>query len=165
MSMDVFLHLANGIKGEAQDAVYRDEIDVIAWNWGLSQSGTTHMGGGGGGSKVSVHDISLTKYVDLATADLIQRCASGEHIQDGFIVVRKAGGGAPVDYLRIDMKDIMISSYATGGASDGLERVQETLTLNFRSFQVTYIQQDESGAGDKDKSAGWDIAANELWSL
>lgn len=164
MSLDVFLHLSNGIAGEAQDAGFENEIDVIAWNWGLSQSGTTHMGGGGGGGKVSVQDITITKYVDLATADLIQRCANGEHIDDGFIVVRKAGGGAPVDYMRIDMQHIMISSYATGGSSDGLDRVQETLTLNFRNFEVTYQLQDEAGIAGSDMSAGWDIAANTIWT-
>lgn len=163
MSIDVFLYLSNGIKGESQDDQHRDLIDVIAWNWGLSQSGTTHMGAGGGGGKVAVQDISLTKYVDLATGDLIQRCANGEHIEDGHLIVRKAGGGKPVEYMRIDLKHIMISSYSTGGSSDGLDRVSETVTLNFRNFQVTYKTQDDSGADGAEKIAGWDIASNTKW--
>ncbi len=163
MSLDVFLYLSNGIKGESQDDQHPDLVDVIAWSWGLSQSGTTHMGGGGGGGKVAVQDITLTKYVDLATGDLIQRCANGEHIDSGYLIVRKAGGGQPVEYMRIDLREIMISSYATGGSSDGLDRVQETLTLNFRYFQVTYKTQDETGAEGTEKKAGWDIGGNVKW--
>lgn len=164
MAIDSFLHLGNGIKGEAQDERHRDWIDVLSWNWGLSQSGTTHSGKGGGGGKVDVQDITITKYVDAASHDLIKRCCSGDHIMDGQLVVRKAGGGAPVDYLVIDLEDIMISNYQTGGMKDGLDRVQETLSLNFRRFQVTYTMQGEDGAGGPEGQAGWEIAENKEWT-
>jgi type VI secretion system secreted protein Hcp len=57
----------------------------------MSQSGTTHTGSGGGAGKVSVQDISVTKWVDKASPILIQKCAQGSHIDDGELVVRKAG--------------------------------------------------------------------------
>lgn len=165
MAVDIFLQLANGIKGESQDATHKDEIDVLAWNWGLTQSGTTHVGGGGGGGKVEVADITLTKYVDLASNDLIKRATSGEHIKDGKLIVRKSGGGAPVEYFIIDMENVMITSYQTGGSKDGLDRIQETLTLNFRKFQVTYTLQEDSGVAGPQSSTGWDIAENQEWSV
>ena len=33
----------------------------------------------------------------------------------------------------------------TGGAKDGLDRIQESLTLNFRKFEVVYKGQDDAG--------------------
>ena len=164
MAVDIFLKLANNIKGESQDATHMDEIDVLAWNWGLSQSGTTHIGSGGGGGKVNVQDISLTKYVDLASNDLIKRCTTGEHIENGELIVRKSGGAAPVEYFRIKMENIMITSYATGGSKDGLDRIQENLTLNFRKFEIAYTLQEASGAAGAESLAGWDVAKNEEWS-
>ena len=164
MAVDIFLKLSNNIKGESQDDVHADEIDVLAWNWGLSQSGTTHVGSGGGGGKVNVQDISLTKYVDLASNDLIKRCTTGEHIENGELIVRKSGGAAPVEYFRIKMENIMITSYATGGSKDGLDRIQENLTLNFRKFEVAYTLQEASGAAGAESLAGWDIAKNTEWS-
>ncbi|RMC35427.1 Hcp family type VI secretion system effector [Paracoccus alkanivorans] len=164
MAVDIFLKLSNSIRGESQDETHRDEIDVLAWNWGLTQSGTTHIGSGGGGGKVNVQDITLTKYVDLATNDLIKRCTSGEHIESGELIVRKSGGNTPVEYFRIKMENIMITSYNTGGAKDGLDRIQETLTLNFRKFASTYTLQEESGAAGAETTAGWDIAQNVEWS-
>ena len=163
MAVDIFLGLSDGIKGEAQDAVHRDKIDVLAWNWGMTQSGTTHAGMGAGGGKVNVQDITVTKYVDLATSDLIKRCASGAHIKNGELIVRKSGGDAPVEYLKIKMEELLITSYATGGAKDGLDRVQETLTINFRRFQVTYTPQESSGVAGTEAEAGWEIAENEPW--
>lgn len=164
MAVDIFLKLSNNIKGESQDSTHMDEIDVLAWNWGLSQSGTTHVGSGGGGGKVNVQDISLTKYVDLASNDLIKRCTTGEHIESGELVVRKSGGSAPVEYFRMKMENIMISSYSTGGSKDGLDRIQENLTLNFRKFEIAYTLQEASGAAGAESLAGWDIAKNEEWT-
>ena len=164
MAVDIFLKLSNNIKGESQDDTHRGEIDVLAWDWGLTQSGTTHIGSGGGGGKVNVRDITLTKYVDLATNDLIKRCTSGEHIESGELIVRKSGGAAPVEYFRIKMNNLMITSYTTGGSKDGLDRIQETLTLNFRKFEVLYTLQEDSGAAGAETLAGWDIAENKEWN-
>ncbi|PZO68124.1 MAG: type VI secretion system tube protein Hcp [Paracoccus denitrificans] len=164
MAVDIFLKLSNNIKGEAQDDTHRDEIDVLSWSWGLTQSGTTHIGSGGGGGKVNVQDISLTKYVDRATNDLIKRCTSGEHIENGELIVRKSGGTTPVEYFRIKLQGIMITSYQTGGSKDGLDRVQESLNLNFRKFEVVYTMQETSGAAGAESMAGWDIAENKEWT-
>jgi type VI secretion system secreted protein Hcp len=164
MAMNSFLKLGNGIKGECQEADHRDWIDVLSWSWGMTQSGTTHMGGGGGGGKVDVGDIAFTKYVDQSSADLIKRCCSGEHIDTGLMEVHKAGGARSLPYLKIKMEDILISSYNTGGMKDGLDRVQESLTLNFRAFEVTYTKQNQKGAPDGEFPAGWEIAENKEWS-
>jgi type VI secretion system secreted protein Hcp len=165
MAVDIFLELSNNIKGEAQDSVHKDKIDVLAWSWGMSNSGTTHMGGGGGGGKVNVSDISISKYVDLASNDLIKKCADGTHIDTGKLTVRKSGGDVPVEYFIIDFKELMVTSYQTGGSKDGLDRIQENLTLNFRYFQITYTLQEEGGIAGAQALAGWDIAANAAWSV
>jgi len=164
MSVDIFLKLSNNIKGESQDSTYKDNIDVLAWQWGMTQSGTTHIGAGAGGGKVNVSDIAITKYVDLASNDLIKRCCSGEHIESAELIVRKAGGKSPVEYFKLKMEMVMITSYQTGGSKDGLDRIQENLTLNFRRFEITYTLQEESGASGASTPTGFDIAANAEWA-
>lgn len=152
------------IKGETQNKHYVDDdgIDVHAWSWGMDQSGTTHEGPGAGSGRVSVHDITFTKYVDLSTPDFIKACATGRHIPKATLHVRKADGDESMEYLTITMNTVLVSSYDTGGASDGLDRVQETIKLNFRSFDVKYVQQSESGAASGENEVAFDIAANEL---
>jgi type VI secretion system secreted protein Hcp len=164
MAVDIFLELSNNIKGESQDATHVDKIDVLAWSWGMSNSGTTHMGAGGGGGKVNVQDISISKYVDLASNDLIKKCTDGTHIDTGVLTVRKSGGEAPVEYFIINFENIIVSSYQTGGSKDGLDRIQENLTLNFRKFQITYTLQEANGVAGAQALVGWDVAQNAVWS-
>jgi type VI secretion system secreted protein Hcp len=139
----MFLKL-NGIDGESRDKKRSGQIDILAWSWGMSQSGTTHTGSGAGAGKVSVQDISITKWIDKSSPILIQKCAKGTHIPDGELVVRKAGD-TPLEYMTIKMTDIMITSVSTGG-SGGEDRLTENVSLNFAEFEVKYQEQDTKGA-------------------
>ena len=129
MAVDMFMNIKD-IKGESQDKDHKEQIDVLAWSWGASQSATTHVGGGGGSGKVSVQDLSFTKYVDTASADLLLACCNGKHFTEALLTVRKAGEN-PVEYIKIKMTEVLISSISTGG-SGGEDRLTEHVTLNSR---------------------------------
>ena len=60
MAVDMFIKVGD-FKGESNDKKHAEWIDVLAWSWGLSNSGTTHQGGGGGGGKANVQDLSFTQ--------------------------------------------------------------------------------------------------------
>lgn len=120
MAMDQFIKIGD-LKGEAQDKAHKDEIDVLAWSWGLSNSGTSHMGSGSGGGKVSVQDLSMTKYIDKSSPDLMLACCNGKHYPEAKLVVRKAGE-QPLEYLIITMTDVMVTAVSTGG-SGGEDRL------------------------------------------
>ena len=90
MAVDMFIKIGD-IEGESVDATHKKEIDILAWSWGASQSGTTHAGTGGGAGKVAVQDLSLTKYVDAASHALLLACCNGKHYGEATLVVRKAG--------------------------------------------------------------------------
>jgi type VI secretion system secreted protein Hcp len=147
------------VKGESVDSKHKDEIDVLAWNWGLSQHGSTHTGTGGGSGKVSVQDISFTKYVDKSTPTLMKICCNGTHIKEAVLVVRKAGGKDPVEYVKLKMKDCIVTSITSGG-SGGADRVTENVSLNFAQFTYEYTPQNEKGAKEAAIPMGWDIAKN-----
>lgn len=157
MAVDMFIKI-DGVKGEARDKTHKDEIDVLAWSWGMSQSGTAHMGGGAGAGKVSVEDLSFTKYVDVSSTDLMIACCNGKHFKEVNLTVRKAGEN-PVEYIKIKMEEVLISSVSTGG-SGGEDRLTESVTLNFAKVGVEYQSQDEKGAGKDKKNMTWNIAEN-----
>lgn len=159
MAVDMFLKLTD-VKGEAQDKAHKDEIDVLAWSWGMSQSGTMHTGGGGGGGKVSVQDISITKWLDKSSPVLMQYCSTGKQFTEAVLTVRKAGGDSPLEYLIITMKDVIVTSISTGG-SGGEDRLTENTALNFSQYKVEYQPQKPDGTADGGKIPWeWDIAAN-----
>ena len=159
MAVDMFIKL-DGIKGESKDKKgHEGEIDILAWSWGMSNSGTTHMGGGGGSGKVSIQDISFTHYVDSASHALLMHCCDGTHIAKAKLVCRKAGG-TPLEYIVIDLEEVLVSSVSTGG-SGGEDRLTENITLNFGKFKYAY--QPQKADGTKDGAAlemAYDIPGN-----
>ena len=157
MAVDMFLKLGD-LKGESRDSKHKDETEVLAWSWGMSQSGTTHTGSGGGQGKVSVQDLSITKYVDKATPFLMLACCNGKHFPEGLLTVRKAGE-QPLEYLKIKMEEIIVASIHTGG-SGGEDRLTENVTLNFAKVTAEYTPQKPDGSGDAAIEAAWNIAEN-----
>ena len=157
MAVDMFLKL-DGIKGESVDSKHKDEIAVLAWSWGMSNSGSAHLGGGAGSGKVNVQDLSLTKYIDVSTPDLMLSCCNGKHIAKAQLTVRKAGETA-LEYMIIKFEDLLVASLSTGG-SGGEDRLTENVTLNFAKVNVEYTQQDQKGGAGAKPKMGWDIAAN-----
>ncbi|HTE46792.1 MAG TPA: type VI secretion system tube protein Hcp [Gemmatimonadaceae bacterium] len=157
MAVDMFFKL-DAIKGEALDKTHKDEINVLAWSWGASQTGSTHISAGGGAGKASFQDISFTKYIDSASPILLQNVANGKHIKEATLTVRKAGEH-PLEYLKIKLSDILVSSYSTGG-SGGEDNLTENITLNFAKVDVTYTPQKADGTGGVGIVMSWNIAAN-----
>ena len=157
MAVDMFMKFA-GVEGEARDAVHKNEIDVLSWGWGMTQSGSAHIGGGMGSGKVSVHDMSFTKYIDKSSPDLLLACASGKHFTDVKLTVRKAGEN-PLEYLIITMQDVIIAGITTGGSAPE-DRLTENVRLNFAKVKVDYTEQTQGGAAGAKPKMGWDIEAN-----
>jgi type VI secretion system secreted protein Hcp len=153
----MFLKL-DGVKGESKDHKHKDEIHIESLSWGLNQTGAGAVGGGSGAGKVSVHDVSITKYVDRSSAALMLDCCSGKHIPSGLITVRKAGD-KPLEYLKIKLTDVMITSVQLAG--HGGDLLTENLTLNVAKFQVEYQEQKADGSGQAGGEMGWDIKANQ----
>lgn len=160
MAVDMFLKIGD-IKGESADKKHPNEVDVLSWSWGLSNSGTTHTGRGGGAGKANVQDLSFTKYVDSASHALLEACSNGKHYPKANLVVRKAGGkGAPIEYIKIEMEEVLITSVATGG-SGGQDRLTENVTLNFAKVKFEYTPQKADGTPDATKTMKYNIAEND----
>lgn len=157
MAVDMFIKIGD-IKGESIDASHKEEISVLAWSWGLSQSGSTHISTGSGAGKVNVQDLSLTKWVDTASTALMGAACKGTHIKEAKLIVRKAGD-KPLEYIKITLNDVIVSSVQTGG-SGGEDRLTENVVLNFGKFKVEYTSQNKDGSSGKTSEVVWDIPAN-----
>jgi type VI secretion system secreted protein Hcp len=166
---DAFLKL-DGIKGESQDPQHKDEIDVLSFSWGEEQTAGSPTSGGSGAGKVKFHDFSITKKTDASSPLLMLHCANGAHIKEANFVVRKAGG-AKVEYLKINLTDVLVTSYrsetsdvntaTTGGAPAGGELPSDKVTLSFAKVEVSYQPQGPDGKAQGGPIvAGWDVKAN-----
>jgi len=158
MAVDIFLELKD-VKGESKDAKHPNEIDVLSFSWGMTQSGSTHQGSGSGSGKVNVQDLTITKYIDRASPTLVQFCCNGKHIKSGKLTTRKAGGDEALEYVTIKMEDIIVTAVQSGG-SGGEDRFTENVTLNFGKFDYEYTVQAEEGSKKESIPVSWNIARN-----
>ena len=157
MAASIFARIGT-IKGESQDSKHKDEIEVLSWSWGVSQSGTMAHGGGGGTGKASFHDFTFTHHVDKASPVLMATCATGEHIKEATITVRKAGKGQQ-EYLVITMTDILVTSVSTTVSAEGDTDV-EGVALTFAKVDLEYKPQKPDGSLDVGIHFKFDLKAN-----
>jgi type VI secretion system secreted protein Hcp len=85
-------------------------------------------------------------------------CANGKHIKEGIVTFRKAGEH-PLEYLKIKLSDILVSSINHSGGAGG-DLLAESLSLNFAKFQAAYQEQLADGKGGTPDEIGWDVKAN-----
>ncbi len=159
MAVDMFLKL-DGIKGESKDHKHPDEIQIESFSWGMNQTGTFGAGGGGGAGKVAIQDISITKYVDKSSPVLMAHCANGKHIKEALVTFRKAGE-KPLEYLKIKLSDLLVSSVQESGHGGG-DLLLESATFNFGTVRVEYLEQARTGGAQGGPVMfGWDVKKNE----
>ena len=156
---DSFLKIGD-VKGECTDFEHKEWIEVLSWSWGASQLGTAGHGTGLGASKVNMQDFHFTMHFCAASPELLLSCCSGHHYPDATLVMRKPTGkeGGQAKFLEIKFKDVMVSSYQTGGAGEGLP--VESLFLNFTAVTQEYFTQDAKGATKSAGKSGWDVKTN-----
>lgn len=159
MAVDALLKIeGKNIKGESKIDGHEDEIDIYAWSWGMTQSGTFHTGKGGGAGKVNVQDLTVTKFVDASSPDFMMHCCNGAHIPKATLTIRKSGEKA-IDYVVIEMDKLMVTSVQPAG-NPGDELVMETVTFNFAKFKIVYTAQADDGSADGQFDCAWDVEKN-----
>jgi type VI secretion system secreted protein Hcp len=158
MAIDSFLKLGT-LKGESVVKGFEDQMQILSWGWGMSQTGTTHSASGGGAGKVDVQDLHFTKNLDAASPTLALSCCKGTHYDSAVLTMRKAGGTA-LEYVTITLTDVIITSYSMADSNGG-DLLQDTIALNFAKFKYSYQPQDNKGAKKGGAiDATYDIAKN-----
>jgi type VI secretion system secreted protein Hcp len=156
MAIDSFLKLGT-LKGESVVKGFEDQIQLLSWGWGMTQSGTTHTASGGGAGKVDVSDLQISKHVDAASPMLALACCKGTHYDTATLTMRKAGGTA-LEYVTITLTNLIVTSYSVSEGGGG-DLLTDTFTLNFGKFKYSFQPQDNKGAKKGGAiDATWDIA-------
>jgi type VI secretion system secreted protein Hcp len=157
MATDIFLKI-KGADGESQDKAHKGQIDVSSFSWGATNSGTAHVGGGAGAGKVHIQDLTVLKHVDKASPNILLFCCNGKHIEECVLTVRKAGEN-PLEYAVYTMSECLITSTAING-SDGSDRLQESVSLNFGKIKFEYNPQKPDGTGEGKIPITWNVEQN-----
>jgi type VI secretion system secreted protein Hcp len=144
-AVDYFLKI-DGIKGESVDDKHKDEIDILSFSWGL----TNTPAAGGGAGKATFKEFTVTKKTDVSSPKMMLACATGQPIPSvKFVVRRNPEPGtpeAPQEFYFITLENVLVSSYSSSGSPAG-ELPTESLSLNFTKITYEYRPQRDDGTG------------------
>ena len=151
MAFDMHIKFEGGsvqVKGASNHKKHKGEVPILAWSWGVSNTGDLHSGAGSAsGGKAHVQDISITKYVDGCSNALMQACCTGARVEKATLYVTNATG-EQTDFLTIELSEgVLVTSCSTGG-SGGEDRLTENVTLHFGKFKYSFQPQDDKGGKD-----------------
>jgi len=152
--VDYFLKL-DGIPGESRDAKHKDELLIESFSWGVSNVGSVGSGGGGGVGKAQFTDVTFVAPLSTASPRLFAATASGRHLKEGILTVRKAESG---EFYKLRLTDILVSSYQVSGGEG--EPPVDQFSLAFAKIEVSYTPQKADGSLGDPILEGWDLKAN-----
>ena len=127
----------DGIDGEVTEAKYKGAIELTAWGWQLSESAEPAV--------PIVRPIELTKQADSTTPKLHEFLLNGKRAPTATIAFTVGTGQDEFEYMKVEMTNVMISSYSMSGS--GAEKSTETVSLNFDSYCVTSSYIDPATGG------------------
>ena len=161
MALDIFLKLGD-IKGDSADEAHRDEIVVMSWDWGLTQTAAPLGGGGASGGaavgKTEFRRLRVAHAIDCASPLIMLACASGRRLKEATLTVRRPGApgfGFLVARLS-DVTVVAVESAVNGEKGD----TNELVALDFVKVDLAYTPQDATGAPEPPLRFNWDIRSN-----
>jgi type VI secretion system secreted protein Hcp len=136
MAVDMFLKI-QGIDGESTDDKHKNEIDVLSFSWGISNTSKQSAPGRlSPARKASLTDFSIVKKVDKASPELFVSSCEGAHFPEVSFTARKAGGQQQ-DYYKVTLKEVFISSVAPGGSAGSSQDAFEQVSFAFASAEIS----------------------------
>jgi type VI secretion system secreted protein Hcp len=152
---EMFLKL-DSVPGESLDEKHKDEIEIKSWGWTTENHVRWDLNQGGQSTKVVVNAINIEKICDQASVTLYQNCVTGKHIPTGRITCRKNNGDQKLEYLVVDLTDIMVSKVVWSGEGEE-QSLKETVEISFAEFQLNYNIQEDLGNPGGGKNFGFHI--------
>lgn len=159
------------IKGDTTDEKHKLEkaIEVSAWRHQITQpkSSTASSAGGHTAERTEHGEMFFTKDIDNASPKIWQAASAGTYYETVTIFFYRSYGGKNVssnstneriNYLKIDLKNVVVSSVNTN-IGDG-ELPTEVFGLKYSAVKWTYTQAKIEGASSVGATGAWSLKNN-----
>lgn len=157
MAVDMYMKI-EGANGESKDANHKDWSDIRSFAWGATQPGSMSTGGGGGTGKASFNDLHIVAVIDRAAPAVMKHCATGKHLNKVEVSVCKAGG-EQVEYSRITLEDVLVTSVQYTGTHDG-DAMMVSYAFQAARVKQQYWEQTDKGGKGAESVVAYDIKQN-----
>lgn len=151
----------DGFKGESTDQRYRDWIVVTAVSWGHQLPVVTSRDGGSPTvNRTQFQPLTVSKYLDSISPGLAQIATTGRVVRQVFLDLVQGPGQPP--FARLDLQDVVITSYTVEGTAGTPQRPVEKLSLLFGKITwVSFPTQPDGRPGEL--KHGYDVRANQAF--
>jgi type VI secretion system secreted protein Hcp len=172
---DMYVVFKSGdIVGESRDKTHSKDkaIEVSSFEHFIRQpkSSSASSAGGHTAERTEHGEMVFTKDIDSASTKLWQACSAGTVYKDVEVYFYRAmggtdktatGGNERVNYLKVELKNVVIAAVTTNIAS-GSELPTETFGLRYSAVKWTYNEAAiGGGAGaNKNVSGSWNLKDN-----
>ena len=134
-----------GIEGEA--GTEKAALNVMNWNWGMSNYPQDRSDGGLSASTAQVSGVNFQKQFCKGSPTIMQYLTSGKHFATGKLEMRKSTGKTtPEVFLSVSFTNVFVATYSTGSDGSSDEMV-ENVSLVFESMHIDYFPQKTQGGG------------------
>jgi type VI secretion system secreted protein Hcp len=160
--------LVNGIKGKSRQEGRTNYLDVQSWNFGAhihvdvdSSKGSLVTG------QSYVTDLTCSITCDTSVVRQFASCLGGRHFPDAHLVMTKdvsksQGTTTTVEFLNIDMEDIIISSNGLSGMVGSEPNL--TISIKCTKYKMKYTLYDEKGNKVDQDVDGFSFPEHKNWS-
>ena len=160
---------ASELNGDSTDTKHKDEIECSSFSHQVFQpkSSSASSAGGHTAERTEHGEMLFTKDIDKATSKLLRAASAATTYPKVLITFYRAAGGKSatatsqtrVDYYKIVLEDVVVSSVATSIGSGELPT--ETFGLKYGKIVWEYKKQTTSGdPAVSTGTAGWDLRKN-----
>jgi type VI secretion system secreted protein Hcp len=158
--MDVLiLDCGDAVKGESTLDGFKNKVEILSFSHGVAQQITGDQSNQKRTSgKPNHQDFTVTKYVDLASCNLIDYCNQAKPLPSVTVTVGQNENGKVNPILVYKMTNALVSSVSVGGGGGG--KPQETVTFNYTKIQWDYKQQASAVSDSGTNSAKWSLESN-----
>jgi len=154
---DFYIQL-EGIDGESIDSQHPKWIDILSFEYSVSQSS---ISGGGSTGRASFGALSFVHYVDKATPNLMQYCADGKVIPNAKVSCCKVAEGSK-EYMSITLSGCRITHAGPTGSTEDA-RIKELVSVSYEKIEVEVTEQNADGSMGAAVTRKWNVKENQKY--
>jgi type VI secretion system secreted protein Hcp len=141
------------IKGDARPKSHENEIEIVSWSWGQTQSVFPSEARKSGGS-VSMRDLQFTAVTGAASSQLLLHCAAAKRLKSAILTCEQDRGNTRHKYLTVTLSNVVISSFDIEGSS-GADLPLDRVTLKFTKLEFAFTP-----LAGGNFTCSWDLSLN-----
>jgi type VI secretion system secreted protein Hcp len=131
------------MQGESE--LLKNAVDVYDLHFAVDSPGSAGVMGGAGVGVSKWSNVSFSANVDTAANQMIAAAGNTKHLPKvSFIFYKGTGGGAPEQYYKIEISDVVVTQVTVTGMANELLTVR--YSLDYSEFKAVYSPQSSKGS-------------------